>query len=81
MTNLSKYPQNNINTLITDCALTLAVEDAIAAREAQLALIESVEAGPASTVDPVGVALGTLLVATATMGWFITLAALMGKIA
>jgi hypothetical protein len=72
--------QNNINALITECRITLAVEDAIAAREAQLALIEAVEAGPKATVDAFGVALGTLLVATATMGWFFTLAALMGKI-
>jgi hypothetical protein len=81
MTHLAKYPQNNIKALIEECLLTIMVDDAIKAREAQLALCDDVAAGPKDTVDPVGVALGTIMAVTCASTWLLTLAALMGKVA
>jgi len=73
--------QNNINALINECLLTILVDDAIKAREAQLGLCEAIEAGPKATVDPAGIILGTLMALTGASTWMLTLAALMGKIA
>jgi len=73
--------QNNINTLINECLLTILVDDAIKAREAALGLCEAIEAGPKATVDHAGIILGTLMALTGTSVWMLTLAALMGKIA